>query len=168
MISLVLAKSMGMPTGRDRLHRLVRALPDLPIGDITVLGVDEFAIKRGQDYGTVLIDCETSEVVDVLLGRDAEPVTAWLQEHANPAGRASRRLLRPPNVTLIVPPAVQVVDVGGPVLIYALEARAKAGDSPKSVRKMRVLLVGGAVAELDGDRSFLGHRSLHVDGRASL
>ncbi|MEU4625099.1 ISL3 family transposase [Actinoplanes sp. NPDC023801] len=80
-----LARTLGMPTGRDRLLRLVRALPDPPIGDIAVLGVDDFAIKRGHNYGTVLIDCETRKVVDVLVGRDAEPVTAWLQEHTKPA-----------------------------------------------------------------------------------
>ncbi|WP_407653668.1 transposase [Actinoplanes oblitus] len=74
-----------MPTGRDRLLRLGPALPDPPVGDITVLGVDDFAIKRGHHYGTVLIDCETRKAVDVLVGRDAEPVTVWLQEHTKPA-----------------------------------------------------------------------------------
>ncbi|WP_309238812.1 ISL3 family transposase [Actinoplanes aureus] len=80
-----LASTLGMPTGRDRLLRLVRALPDPPVGDITVFGVDDFAIKRGHHYGTVLIDCQTRKVVDVLVGRDAEPVTAWLQNHSKPA-----------------------------------------------------------------------------------
>jgi transposase len=80
-----LASRLGMPTGRDRLLRLVRALPDPPVCDITVLGVDDFAIKRGHHYGPVLIDCETRQVVDVLIGRDAEPVTGWLQKHAKPA-----------------------------------------------------------------------------------
>ncbi|GID28036.1 transposase [Paractinoplanes brasiliensis] len=80
-----LARTLGVATGRDRLLRLVRALPDPPVGDIAVLGVDDFAIKRGHNYGTVLIDCETRKVVDVLVGRDAEPVMAWLQEHTKPA-----------------------------------------------------------------------------------
>jgi transposase len=80
-----LAATLGMPTGRDRLLRLVRALPDPPVGDIAVLGVDDFAIKRGHHYGTVLIDCENHRVVDVLVGRDAEPLTAWLQGRPGPA-----------------------------------------------------------------------------------
>ncbi|WP_432417540.1 ISL3 family transposase [Actinoplanes solisilvae] len=79
-----LATTLGMPTGRDRLLRLVRASPDPPTGDIAVLGIDDFAVKRGHNYGTVLIDCETRKVVDVLVGRDAEPVTAWLHKHAKP------------------------------------------------------------------------------------
>ena len=80
-----LSTALGMPASRDRLLRLVRALPDPPVGEITVLGVDDFAFKRGHHYGTVLIDCETRKVVDVLVGRDAEPLTAWLQGRAAPA-----------------------------------------------------------------------------------
>ncbi|MEV8510582.1 transposase [Actinoplanes sp. NPDC051475] len=71
-----LSTAWGMPASRDRLLRLVRALPDPPVGEITVLGVDDFAVKRGHHYGTVLIDCATRQVVDVLVGRDAAPLTA--------------------------------------------------------------------------------------------
>ena len=106
-----LAATLGMPTGRDRLLRLVRALPDPPIDDITVLGVDDFAIKRGHNYGTVLIDCETRKVVDVLVGRDAEPVTAWLQEHANPAVICRDRATAYAEAArTAAPEAVQVAD----------------------------------------------------------
>jgi hypothetical protein len=100
-----------MPTGRDRLLRLVRALPDPPIGDITVLGVDDFAIKRGHNYGTVLIDCQTRKVVDVLVGRDAEPVTAWLQNHPKPAVICRDRATAYAEAArTAAPDAVQVAD----------------------------------------------------------
>jgi DNA-directed RNA polymerase subunit N (RpoN/RPB10) len=42
-----LATGLGMPAGRNTLLRLVRALPDAPVGEVTVLGVDDFAIKKG-------------------------------------------------------------------------------------------------------------------------
>ena len=36
-----------MPVRRDTLQNLLRALPDLPIGAVTVVGVDDFALRRG-------------------------------------------------------------------------------------------------------------------------
>jgi len=46
-----------------------------------VLGVDDFALRRGQVYATVLIDAETGQRVDVLAGRRAEVLEAWLRGH---------------------------------------------------------------------------------------
>jgi hypothetical protein len=51
---------------------------------LTVLGVDDFAVKRGHHYGTVLVDCQTGQAVDLLLGRDADPLADWLRAHPKP------------------------------------------------------------------------------------
>ncbi len=80
-----LAAKVGIRTSRNSLLRLVRAVPDPAVGSVRVLGVDDFAIKRGHHYGTVLIDCEDRRVVDLIEGRDASPLTEWLLQHELPA-----------------------------------------------------------------------------------
>ncbi|MEU3938025.1 ISL3 family transposase, partial [Streptomyces sp. NPDC029044] len=76
-----LAAQLGFGAGRMTLLRRIMALPDPQFSTPRVLGVDDFAIRRGQTYSTVLTSVEDHCVVDVLPTREAGPLAAWLIRH---------------------------------------------------------------------------------------
>lgn len=76
-----LSAGLNSPVSRSTLLRLVIALPDPEWSTPTVLGVDDFATRRSHEYGTVIIDCESGQPLDLLPGRDSAGLAMWLRNH---------------------------------------------------------------------------------------
>ncbi|MEU5547998.1 transposase [Streptomyces sioyaensis] len=56
-------------------------MPDPDVQAVRVLGVDDFAPKKGDHFGTIMIDLEERRPVDVLPERSADALADWLTAH---------------------------------------------------------------------------------------
>ena len=74
-----LAARMAITTSPDTLLRRVKQFKNKPTGPPRVVGIDDWAWRKGQRYGTIVVDLERSDVIDLLPDRDADTVAAWLK-----------------------------------------------------------------------------------------
>lgn len=105
------ARRLMVPASRDTMLRTLRRRAQRPAEPLSAIGIDDWAFRRRQRYGTLVYDLERRRVVALLPDRESGTVEAWLSVHPEIAvlardrgggyGEAATRAL---------PKAIQVAD----------------------------------------------------------
>jgi transposase len=73
-----LAGKLGITTSGDTILRRLRTMPLESAHCGNIIGIDDFAFRRGQHYGTIIVDHESGGVIDLLPDRTSTTVETWL------------------------------------------------------------------------------------------
>lgn len=74
-----LAGRLGLPVSKDTFLRSVRDAPGARTSEPRIIGIDDWAWRKGQRYGTLICDLERRRVIDLLPDREPATVEAWLR-----------------------------------------------------------------------------------------
>lgn len=106
-----LLRAFGISTNGDKLLSLAYGveLPAAP--SFRIIGVDDFALKRGETYGTVIVDLETRKAVALLPDRSAQTLATWLESRTGIEVISRDRSTEfERGISLGAPQAIQVLD----------------------------------------------------------
>jgi transposase len=107
-----LSHRLHLPLSADTLLRIIRATPaPVPSEPLQAVGVDDWALRRSALYGTLVVDLERHQPIELLPDRTADTLAAYLREHS-PIAFVSRDRSTEyrRGISLGAPQAVQIAD----------------------------------------------------------
>jgi len=75
------APKLGMQVSGPTLLRRMRTYSYTPPASVPILGIDDWAWKKGATYGAILVDLKLHKPIELLPDRTAETAEAWLRTH---------------------------------------------------------------------------------------
>src|SRR5260221_1584377 len=75
------APRLGVVTSPTTILRRTMSLPAQRSEQVSRLGIDDWSFRRGRQFGTILVNLATHEIIDLLPDRETETAQSWMQEH---------------------------------------------------------------------------------------
>jgi transposase len=77
-----ISRHVGIPVSPSTILRIIKQFEIQPTPITSgIIGIDDWAFKKGNKYGTVIIDLESRKVIDLLPDRESDTVSNWLNNH---------------------------------------------------------------------------------------
>jgi transposase len=76
-----LGSRLNIETSRTNILRRVMRLATAEADKVSHLGVDDFSFRRGRTFGTVMVDLQLHQILDLLPDRRKETAAAWMKAH---------------------------------------------------------------------------------------
>ncbi|UKT65969.1 transposase [Pedobacter mucosus] len=90
---VAISRYVGIPVSPSTIFRVINRVNIQPRTLTSgIIGVDDWAFKKGRTYGTVIDDLERKEVIDLLPDREAGTLAEWLKKHPEITLTENKRL----------------------------------------------------------------------------